>query len=708
MRHKGLFIAGTGTSVGKTTAAGAIAHLMRQNSYDVGVMKPVSTGTPLKDGRQHSPDLDFVREMAQTEDKDDLALPYSFSTPASPFHAAMVEGRRIEPSRIHSAFKAIFEGRDLVIAEGAGGLMAPLTEEVLWADIVKLLGIPALIVSPAGLGMVHQAISTVMAAEVYGIEMAGLLVVETDAKLHPPIDQRLLERHTELPLLGILPFCPALARKRPDLDKFREHVEEHLKIERLIDFLERSGSKAAQKRLEREDKAHVWHPFTQQSEWEKESILIAGRGSGTKITDLHGNPYLDGHSSYWVNLHGHGHPRLTRTLAKQAGKLEHATFLGLSNQPAIELAGRLTEITPASLKKVFYSDNGSTAVEAAMKMAVQYWRQTLGKRGKKTKFMALRNAYHGDTLGAVAVGGVDSYRRMFGDLLTDVVFADSPYCYRCPRGVSYPSCGLSCAVEMEKMVEENASRVAAFIVEPMVQCPGGIITAPHGYLKRVRAACDKHGVLLIADEVATGFGRTGRMFACEHEDVQPDMMCLSKSLAAGVLPLAATLTTQAVFDAFLGDYAEHKTFYHGHTFTGHPTACAVALESLRLFRRKNVLGQVETKSQHLRDELIRLENLPHVGDIRQIGMVVGIELVKDRDAKEPYPASQRIGHKVILVARERGLIVRPLGDVIVLFPILASSNVDLKKMADILYESIAEVTGDFKGGKLGREWRLFP
>ncbi len=703
MRHKGLFVSGTGTGVGKTVAAGAVAHLLTQNRYDVGVMKPAATGVaPGDDGRPFSPDLAFLREMAQTEDKDEVSLPYSFTTPASPFHAAMAENRRIEPKRILASFMEMLKDRDIAVIEGSGGLMTPLTEELVWADVVRLLGIPLLLVTDSGLGMIHRAISTALSAELYGLETAGILVVETDKKPHPPADVRLLERHCEAPVLGIIPFCPALTRKKPDFEAFRSHVEKHFNPEKLLEFLERSDGRALGKKLEKSDKEHVWHPFTQMQEWNKESALIVGRGSGAHLVDTEGNDYLDGHSSYWVNVHGHGVPRLTRTLAKQSAKLDHSTFLGLSNQPAIELAQKLAEISPQSLKRVFYSDDGSTAVEAALKMSFQYWRNVEGPRSRRTKFMAVTNGYHGDTLGAAAVCGVEPYRKVFDKILADVVFTGAPYCYRCPKGETYPTCSLGCADDMEGLMEENAGKTAAFIVEPMVQCPGGIITAPHGYLKRVRAACDKHDVLMIADEVAVGFGRTGRMFACEHEDVQPDLMCVSKSMAAGLLPLAATLTTEKVFDAFLGGHAEGKAFLHGHTFTGHPTACAVALENIRMFKNKKLLAQVETKSQHLRDELVRFENLPHVGDVRQLGMIVGVELVKDRETREPFPAEACTGHKVITAARDRGLIVRPLGDVVVLFPILASRDSELKRMADVLYESIAEVTGDFRSDNLGR------
>lgn len=694
--RNGLFITGVGTGVGKTVVAGALALALGDKWYDVGVMKPVQTGAPVgDDGVPFSPDLAFMRLIAGLRGKNNNGVPYLFSVPASPYHAALAEDRRIEPARILSAFRALEREHDIVLVEGAGGLMAPITDELFWADVVKMLDIPAVIVTHSGLGMIHQTLSTVMAAEIYGVELAGIIVVETGKGVHPPVDIKLLEKNAETRVLGLLPYCGALAKKKPDLEAFREHVRRHFNIAPLQAWLEREGAPQLRKKLERTDRRHVWHPFTQMREWERESMLIVGRGNGGKLTDVEGNDYLDGHSSYWVNVHGHGNPRLVRTLARQAARLDHATFLGLSNRPAVELAQRLTEIAPPSLTRVFYSDNGSTAVEVAMKMAVQFFRNGQGPRSRKNRFMALGNAYHGDTLGAVAVGGVDLYRRVFGPLLADVHFVPPPYCYRCPLGKSYPGCALACAAEMEKTLEELHEKIAAFVIEPMVQCPGGIITAPHGYLRRVREACDKHGVLMVADEVAVGFGRTGRMFACEHEDVQPDLMALSKSLAAGLLPLAATLTSNKVYEAFLGEYEERKTFFHGHTFTGHPPACAVALESLKMFRQKKLLAQVETKAHHLHDELVRFENLPHVGDVRQMGMIVGVELVKDRDTREPFPAAWRTGHKVAMEARKRGLIIRPLGDVLVLFPILAASHGELKKMADILYDAVSEITGGF-------------
>jgi adenosylmethionine-8-amino-7-oxononanoate aminotransferase len=297
------------------------------------------------------------------------------------------------------------------------------------------------------------------------------------------------------------------------------------------------------------------------------------------------------------------------------------------------------------------------------------------------------------------VGGIEIYRNIFKELLADAIFVHSPYCYRCPLGREYPDCTLACAAEVEKTIAERHEEIAAFVIEPMVQCPGGIITAPHGYLKKMRELCDRYDVLMIADEVAVGFGRTGRMFACEHEEVRPDLMALSKSLAGGMMPLAATMAAQKIYDAFLGSYDERKTFFHGHTFTGHPLGCAAALENIRMMEENKTVESVEEKSQFLRDELVRFENLPHVGELRQLGLIVGIELVKNAETKEPFTPSLRTGHRVAMEARKNGLIVRPLGDVVALFPILAAENSDLKEMAGILYEAVATVTGGFAGSE---------
>ena len=446
--------------------------------------------------------------------------------------------------------------------------------------------------------------------------------------------------------------------------------------------------------LEKWDKEYIWHPFTQMQQYIQEKPLIIARGEGSWLIDVEGNRYLDGVSSLWVNVHGHCHPALNQAVKKQLDEIAHSTLLGLANVPSILLAKKLVEITPPGLNKVFYSDSGATAVEIALKMAFQYWQQKEGGRfSSKTKFISLLGAYHGDTIGSVSVGGIPLFHGIFKPLLFECLYAPAPYCYRCPLEKERESCAMACADRLEEMLEKHQHEVAAVIIEPLVQGAAGMITAPDGFLRRVRELCTRYNVLMIADEVAVGFGRTGCLFACEHEGVSPDLMCLAKGITGGYLPLAATLTTDEVYRAFLGRPEECKTFYHGHTYTGNPLACAAALTSIDLFEKENLLAALQPKIELLRRRLEDFWELPHVGDIRQRGMMVGIELVADKKTKRPYPMEEQVGHRVILEARRRGLVLRPLGDVIVLMPVLTMSEEELNHVLEITYESIAVVTG---------------
>ncbi len=447
--------------------------------------------------------------------------------------------------------------------------------------------------------------------------------------------------------------------------------------------------------LEHWDKQYVWHPFTQMQQFVREKPLIIARGEGSYLIDVEGNRYLDGVSSLWVNVHGHCHPALNRAIKEQLDAIAHSTLLGLANIPSILLAKKLVEITPPGLNKVFYSDAGATAVEIALKMAFQYWQQKEGGRFRsKTKFISLVEAYHGDTIGSVSVGGMPLFHGIFKPLLFECLHAPAPYCYRCPLERERESCGMACADRLEELLQKHHQEIAAVIIEPLVQGAAGMITAPDGFLRRVRELCTRYNVLLIADEVAVGFGRTGRLFACEHEGVSPDLMCLAKGITGGYLPLAATLTTDEVYSAFLGEPQECKTFYHGHTYTGNPVACAAALASIEIFEKENLLAALQPKIELLRRKLEHFWQLPHVGDIRQRGMMVGIELVVDKRTKQPYPLEEQVGHRVILEARRRGLVIRPLGNVIVLMPVLAMSEEELNQVLEITYESISVVTGE--------------
>lgn len=444
--------------------------------------------------------------------------------------------------------------------------------------------------------------------------------------------------------------------------------------------------------LSRWDHRYLWHPFTQMQEWEAERPLIIERGKGPYLFDSEGRRYLDGVSSIWVNVHGHRQPALDRALTAQLKKIAHSTLLGLSNPPAIELARALVRIAPRGLTRVFYSDNGSTAVEVALKMAVQYWQQRQPAMPSKTKFVRLRLAYHGDTLGAVSVGNIELFHKRFAPLLFPTLEVDAPYCYRCPLHLTYPTCRLACAEPLERLLHTRHDEIAGVILEPLVQAAAGMIVAPAGYLTHVRKLCSTYGVLLIADEVATGFGRTGRMFACQHEGVTPDLMAVSKGLTGGYMPLAATLATEEIYRAFLGRYEDWRTFFHGHSYTGNPLGCAVALANIHLLTRRRLLPALKRKIAAVRRMLVPLGQLEHVGDIRQSGMMVGIELVRDRTTRDPYPPGVRIGHQVAMEARRQGLLLRPLGHILVLVPPLATPIKELEAMVEILGRSIRAVT----------------
>jgi adenosylmethionine-8-amino-7-oxononanoate aminotransferase len=439
--------------------------------------------------------------------------------------------------------------------------------------------------------------------------------------------------------------------------------------------------------LERWDREHVWHPFTPMQQYAAELPLIIERAEGCLLIDLDGRQYIDGVSSLWCNVHGHRVPALDDAVREQLDRVAHSTLLGVSNVPAIRLARRLVELAPPGLTRVFFSDDGATAVEVALKMAFQYWRQCPRPRPEKTRFLALGGAYHGDTLGDVSVGDLARFHELFRPLLFPTLRAPSPYCYRCPLGLERTSCRVDCVEMLEKLVREHADTLAAVVIEPLVQGAAGMITAPDGFLRRVREVTRAHDVLLIADEVAVGFGRTGSLFACSQEGVVPDFLCLAKGLTGGYLPLAATLTTEEVFAAFLGRPEEGRTFYHGHTYTGNPLGAAVALANLDLLTG-GVLQGVPERVERFRLHLEGLAELPHVGEVRQRGLLAGVELVEDRATRRPFPAALRAGARVCRLARERGVLVRPLGDVVVILPPLSIPLSLLDELCEVVADCV--------------------
>jgi len=439
------------------------------------------------------------------------------------------------------------------------------------------------------------------------------------------------------------------------------------------------------------DRRLVWHAFTQMAEYEP---LILDRAEGCTLVDVEGNRYLDGTSSLWCNVHGHRHRRLDEAVRRQLDRVAHVTNLGASNPTTIALARRLVDLAPPGLGHVFFSDDGATAVEVALKMAFQYWRQCDDPRPAKTCYVALGDAYHGDTLGSVSVGGVERFHAMFRPLLFETLRLPVPTLYRIPPGVTRQNALDYHLSQLERVLREHHGRIAAMVIEPLVQAAAGMIVHPPGYLRGVRQLTRRYNVLLIADEVAVAFGRTGTMFACEHEGVSPDLLCLAKGLTGGYLAMAATLATDRIWGAFLGDYAESKTFFHGHTYGGNPLAAAVALANLEVFDEEKTLDNLPPKIARLAGHLDRIARLPHVGDCRQCGLMAGIELVRDRATGEPYPWPQKRGIRVCEHARREGVLLRPLGNVIVIMPPLVITLDEIDRISTAVERGIVAATAE--------------
>ncbi len=441
--------------------------------------------------------------------------------------------------------------------------------------------------------------------------------------------------------------------------------------------------------LLRWDRLHYWHPFTQMAEYEP---LIFERAEGCELIDIEGRRYIDGVSSLWCNIHGHRHPRIDAAIAEQLERVAHVTALGASNPTTIVLAKKLVDLAPTGLEHVFFSDDGATAVEVALKMAFQYWRQSSPPRPEKTLYVAFAEAYHGDTLGAVSVGGVERFHGMFRPLLFECRRLPTPDSYRTPSGVRGEEVCQFYLDQLEAVLRAEHLRIAAVVIEPLIQAAAGMIFHPPGFLRGVRELTRRYDVFLIADEVAVGMGRTGRLFACEHEGVVPDFLCLAKGLTGGYLPLAATLTTARVWQAFLGTYAAGKTFFHGHTYTGNPLGAAAALATLRVFEEEKTLDRLPAKAARLAAHLERIRQLPHVGDVRQKGLIAAVELVRDPETKEPYPWEEKRGFLACRRARDFGVWLRPLGNVIVIMPPLSIELDQIDQIGKAVEEGVRFAT----------------
>ena len=442
--------------------------------------------------------------------------------------------------------------------------------------------------------------------------------------------------------------------------------------------------------LAEKDLEHIWHPCSQMKDYAELPPIVVDHAKGMYLYDIEGKRYVDVVSSWWCNLLGHCNERINTAVKRQIDQLEHVIFANFSHVPAIRLCDQLTQILPAGLTKFFFTDNGSSAVEAAMKMSFQYHYQT-GAPQKK-RFMALSDAYHGETVGALSLGGVDLYSEIYKPLLLDIIRVDGPDCYRCQYGQHRESCNAECFAAAEKNFAQYGDEVCAFVVEPLVQAAAGMKIYPPVYLKKLRQACDNHNIHLIADEIATGFGRTGKLFACNHAGISPDIICLSKGLTGGYMPMALAVTTQKIYDAFYADYSEGKAFMHSHTYSGNPLACSAAIEVLAIMQEENILAKANENAVYFK-QLVheKLSDHQYVGDIRSIGLINAIELVEDKESKRPFDSKRRIGYQIYKKALTKGVVLRPLGDVLYFNPPLTISHADMDFVVQVCADCIAEV-----------------
>ena len=441
---------------------------------------------------------------------------------------------------------------------------------------------------------------------------------------------------------------------------------------------------------EERDLAHIWHPCSQMKDYETLPPMVIDHAKGPWLYDIHGKKYLDIVSSWWANLLGHCNPEINEAIKEQLDSLEHVIFANFSHRPAIELAERLAEITPDRINKFHFNDNGSSSVEAALKMCFQFYHQT-GKP-EKQRFMCLTEGYHGETIGALSVGSMDLFAKMYQPMMMDNIHVQAPDCYRCPYGKDREHCACECFEHAEKAFAEHAHETAAMIVEPLLQGSAGMRIYPPLYLKTLRALCDKYDVKLIADEIATGFGRTGTMFACEQAGISPDVMTISKGLTGGYLPMSVTCVSDEIYDAFYADYGEGKAFPHSHTYAGNPIGCATALAVQKIMKEQHILETAAENAKWLTAELSKaFAHHPNVGEIRHIGLIHAIELVKDPETKEPLDAKKRTGYAIYKKALERGLVLRPLGDILYFNPPLNITREELSTAIELAHESITDI-----------------
>lgn len=671
-----LVVLGTDTDAGKTYLTAAIATYFKSQGQKVGVYKLLQTGAFMRNGRWVSPDLETVGTLTGISEEH-LGCGGYFNLPASPHFAAEAEEKNIDINALLDDARSFASRYDFCIFEGCGGLMVPLDSKgIMLIDLVVALDYPVVFAAKSGVGTLNHSIMTLKIAGQYKLDIRGLYLCGFDYLPSEVSNLNTLRAmYSELSIETFLKF-----KMESSHQNWVAFVKEN---STYFDSLKsclvpKTDAFVEMEEWQKRDSATVWHPCSQMKDYESFKPIVIKRAKGAYLYDINENAYLDAVSSWWVNLFGHGNSEINEVLTAQANQLEHVIFANFTHQPAIELAEALLKRGGGKMSKVFYADNGSSAIEVALKMSFQYCWQ----RGQvsRYKFAALSEAYHGETLGALGVGDLGLYSEVFKPLMQNALRLSRPDCYRCPFGLERDSCNAPCAQEAIDSLREHQNDLCALIIEPMIQCAAGMKIYSKVYLERLVAEAKKLGILIIADEIAVGFGRSGKFFAYEHAGIEPDFVCVSKGLTAGYLPLSAVMTTNEVYSAFYADYSENKAFMHSHSYTGNPITCAVALKTLSIFEKEHILEKNEILSAYMYTLGKSLEEKPYVGEYRQLGMVGAIELVKSKETKEGFSSEERVGYNIYQLALQRGVLLRPLGNVIYFMPPYCVSTLDIEKM----------------------------
>lgn len=675
---RGLVVLGTDTDAGKTYLSAALATYYKMQGFNVGVFKLLQTGAFKENDKWISPDLATIGTLTRLSEEN-LGCGAYFKLPASPHFSAEVEGKSINLQTLIADARAFASRFDIVIFEGCGGLMVPLDlKGTMLLDLIIELDYPVVFAAKSGVGTLNHSIMTLNVARQYKLDIRGLYLCAFENSPSEASNLKTLKAiYDELNVSTLPKF-----ESEPSHGNWSSYVKANSAcFESLLWETDLQNDKfVTMSAWQARDLATVWHPCSQMKDYEAFKPIVIKKAKGAYLYDLNGNSYLDAVSSWWVNLFGHGNSEINEALTAQANQLEHVIFANFTHKPAIELAEALLQRGGGKLSKVFYADNGSSAIEVALKMSFQYCQQN-GQPGKH-RFAALTDAYHGETLGALGVGDLGLYSAVFKPLMQNALRLSRPDCYRCPFGEERHSCQAPCAREAIHSLREHQNELCALIIEPMIQCAAGMKIYSKVFLKRLVDEAHKLGILVIADEIAVGFGRSGKFFAYEHAGVQPDFVCVSKGLTAGYLPLSAVMTTDKIYEAFYADYNEQKAFMHSHSYTGNPITCAVALKTLSIFDKEEILEKNELLASHMYTLGKKLEAKPQVGEYRQLGMVGAIELVKSKSTKEGFSSEERVGYKLYQLALEKGVLLRPLGNVIYFMPPYCVSKSDIEKMIE--------------------------